>query len=61
MKAILKMNEKGTYVLTGNFQILNTDGNDITPEGGIAKIYRCGKSETKPFCNGCGKSNTKQD
>lgn len=61
MKTIFKMNEKGPYILEGDFQILDINGNDITPEGKIAKICRCGKSENKPFCNGCGKETEKEE
>lgn len=53
MKTTLKMNEKGPYILEGNFKVIDVNGNDITPTGGVARICRCGKSETKPFCDGC--------
>lgn len=53
MSATLKMNEMGPYILEDDFKIIDINGKDITPEGGVARICRCGNSATKPFCDGC--------
>lgn len=50
---------KGTIVIEGPVIVLDEDGHEMPqPTGkkpGILKLCGCGRSETKPFCDGSHK------
>jgi len=46
----------GPYGVSGDFQILDANGEVIPTEPGrTAWLCRCGQSQTKPFCDGSHK------
>ena len=43
----------GPYMVEGPLDLVDQDGNAFTvPDGQKAFLCRCGRSDTKPFCNG---------
>jgi CDGSH-type Zn-finger protein len=48
----IKVRDNGPYKVTGPVRLIDADGNafEVPAEGSIA-LCRCGKSETKPFCD----------
>ena len=42
----------GPLVIRGGFRIVDQDGNDIAPGRETVALCRCGKSRTRPFCDG---------
>jgi CDGSH-type Zn-finger protein len=42
----------GPYLVRGPFQLLDQDGNEIDPSRRTIALCRCGKSRTRPFCDG---------
>lgn len=50
----IKLMDGGPYLLKGKFNIELESGEIISKEGNVA-LCRCGKSETKPFCDGTHK------
>ena len=42
----------GPLLVRGDFRIVDQDGNEIDPGRGVVALCRCGKSRTKPFCDG---------
>ena len=52
--------KKGTIVIEGAVIIRDTDGNEIPQpppkHPGIVKLCGCGRSQTKPFCDGSHKN-----
>lgn len=54
----------GPYVLTGNFKLVDSSGNEMKLEGHVfnGKVFlcRCGGSNTKPFCDGTHRKNNFQ-
>ena len=44
----------GPLVLRGDFEIRDVDGDEIE-SGRIVALCRCGRSATKPFCDGTHK------
>jgi CDGSH-type Zn-finger protein len=47
--------EDGPLLVRGNFVILTPDGQRIEPGRGTVALCRCGKSASKPFCDGSHK------
>jgi CDGSH-type Zn-finger protein len=48
---VIKVRDNGPYKVTGPVTILDADGNRFAvPDGAIA-LCRCGRSQTKPFCD----------
>jgi CDGSH-type Zn-finger protein len=47
----IKVRDNGPYKVTGPVRLIDAEGNawDV-PEGPIA-LCRCGRSQTKPFCD----------
>ena len=49
----------GPYLIEGPVTIRDLGGNEITPPPaktpGIVKLCACGRSQTKPFCDGSHK------
>jgi CDGSH-type Zn-finger protein len=50
MTITIKIRENGPYLVEGEFQLLDAQGNEVP----IRKraLCRCGGSTTKPFCDG---------
>jgi CDGSH-type Zn-finger protein len=42
----------GPYIVRGTFQVLDQAGNEIMPGRRTIALCRCGKSRTRPFCDG---------
>lgn len=45
----------GPYLLRGDFTILDGDGNEIERSRETVALCRCGRSQSKPFCDGTHK------
>ena len=50
-KAIIRVNNNGSYVVTGNFEIVDAEGKAFNTKKAVA-LCRCGLSSSKPFCDG---------
>ncbi len=48
--------ENGPYLLRGEFELTDQDGNPIDARRGTVALCRCGASRTKPFCDGTHKT-----
>jgi CDGSH-type Zn-finger protein len=48
----IKVRDNGPYKVTGPVRLIDADGHafEVPAEGSIA-LCRCGRSETKPFCD----------
>lgn len=46
----------GPYLVRGDFEILDQDGNPIRRSRETVALCRCGRSQTKPFCDGTHKA-----
>lgn len=59
--ATLRLSKSGPIRVSGEFYIVDTQGNDLTPENtgnGDVFLCACGQSQKKPFCDGShGKHN----
>ena len=42
----------GPLLVRGDFEIVDQDGNAIDPGREVVALCRCGKSRTRPFCDG---------
>jgi CDGSH iron-sulfur domain-containing protein 3 len=52
----IKVRDNGPYKVTGPVTVIDAEGNRFAlPEGPIA-LCRCGRSQTKPFCDASHKS-----
>lgn len=45
----------GPLLVRGPFVLEDQDGNPIDSERGVVALCRCGKSRTRPFCDGSHK------
>jgi CDGSH-type Zn-finger protein len=45
----------GPYIVRGNFTVTDQDGNVIANERKTIALCRCGRSQTRPFCDGTHK------
>jgi CDGSH-type Zn-finger protein len=45
----------GPYLVRGEFEVLDADGNAMTMRRGTIALCRCGRSQTRPFCDGTHK------
>ena len=45
----------GPYLIRGDFQLLDQDGNEIPLGRKVIALCRCGRSRTRPFCDGTHK------
>ena len=50
-KTILKLMKDGPILVSGNFELMDEDGNIIST-GNKASLCRCTKSKRLPFCDG---------
>lgn len=46
----------GPYLVRGEFELTDQDGNVIETRRGTVALCRCGASRTKPFCDGTHKT-----
>jgi CDGSH iron-sulfur domain-containing protein 3 len=52
----IKVRDNGPYKVTGPVTVVDAEGNRFAlPEGPIA-LCRCGRSQTKPFCDASHKA-----
>jgi CDGSH-type Zn-finger protein len=48
----IKVRDNGPYKVTGPVRLIDPDGNELTFEADRPlALCRCGKSQTKPFCD----------
>lgn len=45
----------GPYLLRGAFELIDQDGNLIETHRSTIALCRCGRSQTRPFCDGTHK------
>jgi len=45
----------GPYLLRGPFELVDQDGNEIATHRATIALCRCGRSQTRPFCDGTHK------
>jgi len=45
----------GPYLLRGDFELIDQDGNPIETHRTTIALCRCGRSQTRPFCDGTHK------
>lgn len=46
----------GPYLIRGPFTIVDQDGREVEVRRPIVALCRCGKSQTRPFCDGTHKA-----
>lgn len=55
MTAEIKVRKDGPYKVSGDFRLVDADGNPIDTseqeKDGTIVLCRCGASKTKPFCD----------
>lgn len=47
--------DNGPFLVKGNAEILDAEGNAFSTKGNPIALCRCGHSGTQPFCNGSHK------
>lgn len=52
MKARITPHRDGPLIVRGDFEIADQDGNLVDPGREVVALCRCGKSRTRPFCDG---------
>jgi CDGSH-type Zn-finger protein len=45
----------GPYLIRGDFRLTDQDGNEIPLRRAVIALCRCGRSRTRPFCDGTHK------
>lgn len=55
-RATITPYRNGPYLLRGEFTILDQDGNEIETTRETVALCRCGRSQSKPFCDGTHKA-----
>ncbi|MEU4423347.1 CDGSH iron-sulfur domain-containing protein [Actinoplanes sp. NPDC024001] len=56
MSASIVPYEDGPLIVRGDFELHTPDGEPIDPGRGTIALCRCGRSATKPFCDGTHKA-----
>ncbi|HJP40083.1 MAG TPA: CDGSH iron-sulfur domain-containing protein [Dehalococcoidia bacterium] len=51
----VKVRDDGPYLITGEVELADVDGNQFKVEGSNFVLCRCGASDNKPFCDGSHK------
>jgi CDGSH-type Zn-finger protein len=46
----------GPYLVRGPFVLVDQDGNEIEVKRRVVALCRCGRSQTRPFCDGTHKA-----
>ncbi len=61
-KTTLKVNNNGSLKVTGDFEIVDKDGNVYDLAGrDVISLCRCGLSLNKPFCDGAHRNHFEHD
>ena len=50
--AVIKVYADGPLIVRGDFQVLDADGQDVSPGRSVIALCRCGRSRLKPLCDG---------
>ena len=53
----ITVNSNGPYVVSGQIELKDADGNKFQVKNDRIALCRCGLSSTKPFCDGTHKRN----
>jgi len=51
-RAVIRAYENGPLLVRGDFQLLDEDGLELDPQRATIALCRCGRSTSKPFCDG---------
>lgn len=49
---VIRAYPDGPLLVRGDFQLLDEQGQPIDPQRGTIALCRCGRSGSKPFCDG---------
>ena len=61
-KTTLKVNNNGSIRISGDFEIVDKDGNAYDLGGrDVISVCRCGLSANKPFCDGSHRNHFEHD
>lgn len=61
-KTTLKVNNNGSLKVSGDFEIVDKDGNIYDLAGrDVISLCRCGLSQNKPFCDGAHRNHFEHD
>lgn len=61
-KTTLKVNNNGSLRISGDFEIVDKDGNAYDLGGrDVVSLCRCGLSANKPFCDGSHRNHFEHD
>lgn len=61
-KTKIKINKNGSIKIDGDFEILDSEGNNFGLGGRtVIGLCRCGLSANKPFCDGAHRNNFEHD
>ncbi len=61
-KTTLKVNNNGSLRISGDFEIVDKDGNAYDLGGrDVISLCRCGLSANKPFCDGAHRNHFEHD
>jgi CDGSH-type Zn-finger protein len=52
----IKVRDNGPYKVTGPVTIIDAEGNRFAVREGPIALCRCGRSQTKPFCDASHKA-----
>jgi CDGSH-type Zn-finger protein len=52
----IKVRDNGPYKVTGPVTIVDAEGNRFAVPDGPVALCRCGRSQTKPFCDASHKA-----
>ncbi len=52
----IKVRDSGPYLITGPITLTDADGTVYATPGDNIVLCRCGRSQTKPFCDGSHKT-----
>ena len=55
MSASITPCKDGPYIVRGDFEVLDAEGNALPLRRGTIALCRCGRSKTRPFCDGTHK------
>lgn len=55
--ADINVRPNGPLIVTGDFKLLDSEGNAYTVENERVVLCRCGGSSNKPFCDGTHRTN----
>ena len=48
----ITVNPNGPYIVRGQIELMDSDGNKFQAKSDRIALCRCGQSSTKPFCDG---------